>query len=159
GEVLLKLIGGFSNVVLTPVRETESAIAYEPEFVDAFPVILGNSAGDPFTLLQCNPLHSGGGRQDIRVLRALHGIHLNEPDENVFDSVVLKIEYLLGWMRTTTVKRTIELGNGNWTGMQTAATAPTEDLTAAHDGHDYILSVSFNQFRVEDRSRANERLL
>jgi hypothetical protein len=159
GDVLLKLIGGFSNIVLVPVKETASAISYEPEFVDEFPIILGNSAGESFTLLQCNPLHSGGGKQDIRVLRTLHGIHLNEPDEDVFDSVVLKIEYLLGWMRSTTMKRTVELGNGKWTGKQTATTAPAEDLTATHGGHDYILSVGFNQFRIEDRSRANERSL
>ena len=69
GDVLLKLIGGFSNIVLVPVKETASAISYEPEFVDEFPIILGNSAGESFTLLQCNPLHSGGGKQDIRVLR------------------------------------------------------------------------------------------
>jgi hypothetical protein len=159
GDVLLKLIGGFSNTVLIPVRETATAISYEPEFVDEFPIILGNSAGEPFTLLQCNPLHTGGGKQDVQVLRTLRGIHLNEPDEAVFDSVVLKIEYLLGWTRTTTMKRTVELGNGNWTGKQTATTAPAEDLTATHGGHDYILSVRFNQFRVEDRSRANERSL
>jgi hypothetical protein len=159
GDVLLKLIGGFSNTVLIPVRETASAISYEPGFVDEFPIILGNSAGEPFTLLQCNPFHTGGGKQDIRVLRTLRGIHLNEPDEDVFDSVVLNIEYLLGWTRATTMKRTVELGNGNWTGKQTATTAPAEDLTATHGVHDYILSVGFNQFRIEDRSRANERSL
>jgi hypothetical protein len=159
GEVLLKLTGGFSNVTLIPVRETGSSIAYEPEFIDEFPIILGNSAGEPFTLLQCNPLRSGGGKQDIRVLRALRGIHLNDPDEDAFDSVVLKIEYLLGWMRATTIKRTVELNNGGWTGKQTATTAPAEDLTATHGGHDYILRVRFNQFRLEDRSRANERML
>lgn len=54
------------------------------------------------------------------MLRALRGIHLNDRDENVFDSVVLKIEYLLGWMRATAMKRTVGLGNGNWTGKQTA---------------------------------------
>lgn len=159
GEVALKLIGGFSNVVLTPVMETESAIAFEPKFVDQFPIILGNAAGEPFTLLQCNPLHSGGGKQDIRVLRVLRGIRLNEPDENVFDSMVLKIEYLLGWMHATTIRRTIELGNGNWTGKQTAATAPADDLTVSYEDRDYILSVGFNQFRVEDHPRANERSL
>lgn len=104
GDVLLKLIGGFSNTNLIPVRETASTISYEPEFVDEFPIILGNSAGEPFTLLQCNPVHTGGRKQDIRVLRILRGIHLNEPDEDVFDSVVLKIEYLLGWTRATTMK-------------------------------------------------------
>ena len=36
GKVALKLIGGFSNVVLKPLRKTESAIAFEPEFVDQF---------------------------------------------------------------------------------------------------------------------------
>ena len=57
GDVLLKLVGGFSNTVLIAVRETASAISYEPEFADEFPIILGNSAGEPFALLQCNPLH------------------------------------------------------------------------------------------------------
>jgi hypothetical protein len=63
GDVLLKLIGGFSNTVLIPVRETVSAISYEPEFVDKFPIVLGNSAGEPFTLLQCNPIYTGRGKQ------------------------------------------------------------------------------------------------
>jgi hypothetical protein len=70
GEVLLKLIGGFSNVVLVPVSRSESAVSHEPEFIDQFPMILGNSAGVLFTLLQCSPLYTGGGLQDIRVFRA-----------------------------------------------------------------------------------------
>ena len=53
--------------MLIPVRETASAISYEPKFVDEFPIILGNSAGEPFTLLQCNPLQAGGGKQDMLV--------------------------------------------------------------------------------------------
>jgi len=159
GEVLLKLIGGFSNVVLTPVSRSGSTVSHEPEFIDEFPMILGNSTGVLFTLLQCNPLHTGGGLQDIRVLRAVSGIHLTEPDQEVFDSAVLKIEYLLGWMRATTLKGTIELGNGNWTGKQSATTAPVDDLTAAYGGNDYTLSVVFNQFQVQDRPRANERSL
>jgi ApeA N-terminal domain 1 len=157
GEVLLKLIGGFSNVVLVPVSRSDSAIVHEPEFIDEFPMILGNSAGLLWTLLQCNPLHSGGGIQDIRVMRALSGIHLTEPDQEVFDSAVLKIEYLLDWMRATTFKRTIELGNGNWTGKQSATTAPVDELAATYGGKDYTLSVVFNQFQVQDRPRANER--
>lgn len=158
GEVLLKLVGGFSIIVLTPVRRTASAVSYDGDLVDEFPVILGSSsAGVPFTLLQCNPLHTGGGLQDIRVLRALSGIHLTEPDQEMFDSAVLKIEYLIGWMRATALKRTIELGNGSWTGKQSATTAPVDDLAATHGGHDYMLSVEFNQFQVEDRPRANER--
>ncbi len=148
GEVLLKLIGGFSNVALTPVSRSGSAVSHVPEFSDEFPMILGNSAGILFTLLQCNPIYTGGGLQDIRVLRALSGIHLTEPDQEVFDSAVLKIEYLLGWMRATTLKRTIELSNGNWTGKQSAATAPVDDLTATYGGNAYTLSVVFNQFQV-----------
>jgi hypothetical protein len=95
----------------------------------------------------------------VLVLRALSGIHLGEPDQEVFDSAVLKIEYLLGWMHATTLKRTIELGNGNWTGKQSATTAPVDDLVVTYDGNDYTLSVVFNQFQVEDRPRASERSL
>lgn len=157
GEVLLKLIGGFSSIVMTPVGRSESTVSYEPEFIDEFPMILGNSAGTLFTLLQCNPIHTGGGSQDIRVLRALNGIHLTEPDQEVFDSAVLKIEYLLGWMRASALKRTVELSNGHWTGKQSATTTPVDNLTATHGGIDYILGVNFNQFQAEDRSRANER--
>lgn len=159
GEVLLKLIGGISNVVLTSVSRSGSAVSYEPELIYEFPMILGNSAGALFTLLQCIPLHTAGGLQDIRVMRALSGIHLTEPDQEVFNSAVLKIEYLLGWMRATTLKRTVGLGNGNWTGKQSATTAPVEDLTATYGGYDYTLSVEFSQFQVQDRPRANERSL
>jgi len=157
GEVLLKLIGGFSNVVMTPVSRSESTVSSEPKFIDEFPMILGHGTGVPFTLLQCTPTHTSGGSQDICVLRALNGIHLAGPDQEVFDSAVLKIEYLLGWMRTSAMKRTIELDNGHWTGKQSATTAPLDDLTATHGGIDYTLGVNFNQFRAEDRPRANER--
>src|SRR6266487_5913237 len=91
GEVLLKLIGGFSNVVLTPVSRSGSTVAHEPEFIDEFPMILGSSAGVLWTLLQCTPHYTGGGIQDIRVMRALSGIHLTEPGQEVVDSAVLNI--------------------------------------------------------------------
>jgi hypothetical protein len=159
GEVLLKLIGGFSNVVLNPVSRSDSAISYEPEFVDEFPIILGESAGELFTLLRCIPLHSGRGLQDIRVMRALRGIHLTEPDQEVFDSVEIQIEYLLGWTRTTTLKGAVELANGNWAGKQSATTTPVDDLTVTHGGSDYRLSIVFNQFQIKNRPRANERSL
>jgi hypothetical protein len=159
GEVTLKLIGGFSNVVLIPVSRSGAEVSHTPEFIDEFPIILGKSAGHLFTLLQCNPIHSGGGLQDIQVLRALRGIHLTGPDQEVFDSVVLKIEYLLGWMRAGALKRTVELGNGHWTGKQSATTTPVDDLTATHGGNDCTLSVVFNQFQIQDRHRANERSL
>lgn len=159
GQVLLKLIGGFSNVVLTPVSRRGEAVTHVPEFIDEFPMILGKGEGHLFTLLQCNPIHSGGGLQDIKVLRALQGIHLTEPDQEVFDSVVLKSEYLLGWMRAGALKRTVELDNGHWTGKQSATTAPVDDLTVTHGGNEYTLSVVFNQFQIQDRHRANERFL
>lgn len=159
GDVFLKLVGSFNILALTPVSRGESSISYDGDFVNEFPIILGRSAGELFTLLQSNPLKTGGGIQDIQVLRALRGIHLTEPDQEVFNTVVLRIEYLLGWTRTTTLKRTVELGNGNWTGKQSATAAPIDDLTATHGGNDYTLSVVFNQFRMEDRPRANERSL
>ena len=159
GDLALKLIGGFPNYVSIPVRETASATAYEPEFIEEFPIILGDSAGAPFTLLQCTPRHTGHGAQDIGVLRALRGIHLNGADDEVFSSAILKIEYLLGWMRSSTMKRTVELDNGHWTGKQTAMTEPVQDLEATHAGYDYTLSVEFDQFRAEDRFRANERMI
>jgi ApeA N-terminal domain 1 len=162
GEVLLKLVGGFNITVLTPISENESGVSFDSEF----PIILGNSGDQLFTLLQCTAIHTSGGflgshvnEQDIRVLRALRGIHLTGPHEEVFDSVVLKIEYLLGWMHATTMKAEAELSGYKWTGKQTATTAPIDDLNATSGGNDYTLSVVFNQFGFEDRPRANERSL
>jgi hypothetical protein len=121
--------------------------------------VLGESAGEPFTLLQCHLFRTGRGLQDIRVMRALRGIHLTEPDQEVFDSVELKVEYLLGWTRTSTLKGTAELANGNWTGKQSATTTPVDDLTVTYGGNDYTLSIVFNQFQFKNRPRANERSL
>jgi|ERR1039457_806304 hypothetical protein len=162
GEVLLKLVGGFNITVLTPIGENESGVSFDSEF----PIILGNSGDQLFTLLQCTAIHTSGGflgshinQQDIRVLRALRGIHLTGPHEEVFDSVVLKIEYLLGWMRATSMRAEAELSGYKWTGKQTATTAPIDDLNATSGGSDYTLSVVFNQFGFEDRPHANERSL
>jgi hypothetical protein len=92
------------------------------------------------------------------VLCALRGIHLGDPDEEVFESAKLKIEYLLGWMHATTTKiRVTYTQDYRWTGKQTAETDPVDDLEAAYGGKDFTLRVVFNQFRPESHPRANER--
>lgn len=160
GEVLLKLVGGFNIDVWIPVSDNAFEVSHDTEF----PIILGDAAGQRFTLLQCIATHTSGafgGRriheQDIRVLRALRGVHLHDPDEEVFDSAVFNVEYLLGWAHASTIKATVELQDYRWTGKQTAETAPADDLTATFGGNEFTLRVAFNQFRVENRPRANER--
>jgi hypothetical protein len=164
GELVLHLIGGFSIDKLVPVDEHQSAISIEPNF----PMILGTCSGEPFTLLECQARHTSGAgflsravsEQDIGVRRGLRGIHLTAPDEEVFDSAVLNVEYLLGWMQKTTFDDVrVELNEWKWTGHQTASTKPVADITTFHDGYEYTLGVVFNQFRFEDRPRANERSL
>lgn len=159
GEVALLLIGGFNVEVLTPLSDHHAAVSFE----GVWPIIHGSSAGERFTLLQCLARHTSGGlwgepsEQDVSVLRVLKGIHLTDPDEAVFESATLTVEYLLGWTRATVLNATVELNEWKWTGNQTATTKPVDDLTASHGGFEYTLSVVFNQFRVDDRPRANER--
>jgi hypothetical protein len=159
GDIALLLIGGFNVEVLTPLSEHHAAVSFQ----HAWPMIHGACAGERFTLLQCLARHTSGGlwgnvsEQDVSALRVLRGIHLTDPDEAVFDSATLAVEYLLGWTRKTTLNATVELNEWKWTGHQTVTTTPADDLTACHDGLDYILSVVFNQFRVDDRPRTNER--
>ncbi|HEY2261281.1 MAG TPA: HEPN domain-containing protein [Streptosporangiaceae bacterium] len=162
GEVLLRLVGGFNIDVWTPAGENAFAGSYDTEF----PIVLGDSAGQQFTLLQCVAIHTSGAfgsrpiyEQDVRVMRALRGIHLRDPDEEVFESAVLRIEYLLGWMHASTIKAAVELQDYGWTGKQTAQTVPAEDLTATYGDSDFTLRVAFNRFRVENRPRANERAI
>ena len=159
GAVVLNLIGGFSIEVLTPIDEHQSSVSFD----GTFPMILGTSSGERFTLLECNATRTNGllsiSEQDIAVQRALRGIHLSDPDEKVFDSAQLTVEYLLGWTHSTTLEASAELNGWKWTGNQTATTKPIDDLTAVHGGYEYTLSVVFNQFWVEDRPRANERSL
>ncbi len=116
--------------------------------------------------MQADAVHTSGGftqrnitEQDIDVQRALRGIHLDAPDEKVFDSAVLNVEYLLGWMHATTIEAKAELNEWKWTGKQTASTTPVDELVAVRGGFEYRLGIVFNQFRVDDRPRANERSL
>jgi hypothetical protein len=159
GAVVLNLIGGFRIEVVTAIDEHQRSVSFDW----AFPMILGTSSGERFTLLECNAARTSGlpgiSEQDIAVQRALRGIHLSNPDEEVFDSADLTVEYLLGWTHSTTLEASAELNGWKWTGNQTATTNPIDDMTAVHGGYEYTLSVLFNQFRVEDRPRANERSL
>jgi hypothetical protein len=161
GEVALHLIGGFNIAEWLPVNEQKSALSVE----GSFPVILGSSGSEIFTLLGCNARHTKGQfffsdyitEQDLGIQRALRGIHLDSRDEKIFNSATLHIEYLLGWTNLTTLEAKIELDKWKWTGNQTASTSPIEEVTAVHNEHKFTLNVVFNQFRVEDRPRANER--
>lgn len=141
GAVVLNLIGGFSIEVLTPIDEHQSSVSFD----GTFPMILGTSSGERFTLLECNATRTNGllsiSEQDIAVQRALRGIHLSDPDEKVFDSAQLTVEYLLGWTHSTTLEASAELNGWKWTGNQTATTKPIDDLPAVHGGYEYTLSV------------------
>lgn len=161
GDIILLLIGGFDTEILSPISKHEATAS----FGGVWPMIHGACGGEKFTLLQCLARHTTGGlwsavsEQDVGVLRVLRGIHLADPDEAVFESDTLTIEYLLGWTRQTVLNAAVQLNERKWTGNQTATTKPADDLTASHNFFDYTLSVAYNQFRVDDRPRANERTI
>jgi hypothetical protein len=162
GELTLKLIGGFKIQKLTPIDEHQATISYN----ETFPIIAGHTSGEFFTLLDCIATSSSGSflssavtQQDINARRGLRGIALSETDEKVFVSAVLNIEYLLGWTYQSTLQANIELDEWKWTGKQTAKSEPIEKLTAEHNDLKYTLHVDYNQFRVDDKPRANERSL
>lgn len=129
GDIALMLVGGFNVEVLTPLSEHHAAVSFE----HAWPMIHGACAGERFTLLQCIARHTSGrvwgnvSEQDVGALRVLRGIHLTDPDEAVFDSATLMVEYLLGWTRKTTMNASVELNEWKWTGNQTVTTTPTDE--------------------------------
>lgn len=163
GELLLNLIGGFAIHRFIPIDENRSEVSYETEW----PMILGRSGGDLFTLLDCNARHTTGAgflasavaEQDILAQRGLRGVHLTAPDEEIFTSAVLNVEYLLGWMRESTLQASIDFNEWRWTGRQTVTAEPVDPATASNGTYEFELRIAFNQFRIEDRPRANERSL
>lgn len=163
GEVELRLVGGFSVEILTPTDDPQISTV---SFGGVWPIILGNSGGQLFTLLKCSATRTSGGfaanivEQNVSALRALRGIHLKEPNEPIFDSATFEVEYMLGWSTQSTMSATVQYhGGARWSGHQTASTEPAADLIAKHDGLDYRFSVAFTQFRVDNHARANERRL
>lgn len=162
GSVRLELVGGFDIDVHTPIGPGSYAVSAKHDF----PLILGTCGNDEFTLLDCHATHTEGGflsrninRQTISARRGLCGIHLSDADQAVFKSVTLSLEYLLGWLRQTTLEAKIELNDWKWTGIQSAASTPVDPLTATFGDLQIEAAVIFTQFRIEDKPRANQRRL
>lgn len=162
GGVRLELVGGFDIHVYTPMRPGMQSVSNKYDF----PLVLGASGSDAFTLLDCYAANTEGGflsrnviRQTIDARRGLRGIHLTDPGQEVFKSARVSLEYLLGWLRETTLEAKIELNNWEWTGNQSAASTPVGPLTASFEDLQIEASVRFTQFQIEDTPRANQRRL
>lgn len=159
GDILLRLVGGFVDP------------PGEPGPVDlhtdgVFPVVLGVSGTERFTLLDCtmlstiSPFPGTPREQDISVLRALRGVHLADPAEPIFESLAVTIEYLLGWMGPSSFSITLEHERGvGWAGKQSAHSTPIEDITVHHGSFDYTFGVHYTQFAYEHQARANRRIM
>jgi hypothetical protein len=162
GEVRLELIGGFDVRVVTPMGPGIEGISHKHDF----PLILGTCGNDAFTLVDCFAGKTEGGfmshhivRQTITAGRGLRGIHLEDIEQEAFKSVTVSLEYLLGWLRQSTLEAKIEFNDRKWTGSQSAASTPVEPLTAAFEGLRLEASVRFTQFQIEDTPRGNQRRL
>lgn len=162
GDVKLELVGGFDIHVYTPMGPGMQSISNKYDF----PLILGTCGSNAFTLLDCYAANTEGGllsrnvvRQTISARRGLRGIHLSDPDQEVFKSVTVSLEYLLGWLRQTTLEAKIELNDWTWTGNQSAASTPVDPLRATFAALQIEASVRFNQFQIQDTPRANQRRL
>lgn len=162
GRLRLDLIGGFSFEVRTPIAGGFTSVDREP----GFPVVHGVCGSERFTLLETAAVHTSGGffggvitDQVLSALRGLRGIHVSSAQEPVFDSAEVQLEYLLGWARRTTMRAEIMLKDRQWTGEQTARSAPVDALTATYGDMTLTLTVPFHQFRFDDDLRASRRAL
>lgn len=160
GDITLRLVGGFVETPGEPGSTVDSLSD------GAFPVILGVSGVERFTLLDCaalstiSPLAGTPREQDITVLRALRGVHLEDPVEPIFESMTVTIEYLLGWMGPSSYSITLEQEQGApWAGKQSAQSTPVDDITVHHGGLDFTFGVNYTQFGYEHRARANRRIM
>lgn len=130
----------------------------DPEDESDF-MVLGDTLDGPVTLLKCSPGSSTSGRVDVQDISAIHclqGLHLTSPDEPRFTSTTVQIEYLLGFIRKTTLSGARELDDGRWTGHQTAETTPVDELTVTCGDFEFTFDIGFNAFRYQQYPRANE---
>lgn len=160
GQLRLELIGGFSIWTLIPAEDGVSEpVDREP----MFPVIHGVCGAERFTLLDTVAVHTSGGLfggvndQSLSALRGLRGIHVTSAGERIFDSAEVQLEHLLGWAAQTTMKVSVTLEEGRWTGEQTAQSMPADDKHATYGDMTVTLRVPHTQFRFDHDPRTSRR--
>jgi hypothetical protein len=162
GQLKLELIGGFSLLEQVPAA---NGVWVAQEREPLFPVIHGMCGAERFTLFDTVAVHTSGGLfgdvtdQSLNALRGLRGIHAASAAERIFDSAEVQLEYLLGWSAHTTMKASISVEEGRWTGEQTAQSTPADEQDAAYGGMTLTLRVPHTQFRLDEDPRASQRTI
>lgn len=160
GQLNLELIGGFSLLVPVP---TVGGVWAAEEREPLFPVIHGMCGAERFTLFNVVAVHTSGRLfddvtdQSLNALLGLRGIHIASAAERIFDSAEVQLEYLLSWTAQTTMKASVTLEEGRWTGEQTAQSTPADDQDATYGGLTLTLRVPHTQFRFDVDPCASQR--
>ena len=102
GALTLRLVGGFDLMEYTDLGDgvTQGVLSDTTDF----PIVHGDSAGQPITLVEGMPTNTTGGlaghdieSQTITASRAYLGLHLRTKDQPIFTEATIRLEYLLGW--------------------------------------------------------------
>jgi len=100
---------------------------------------LGESDGEPVTLLDCQLTHFESQlfgnpiAQTLIAMRAFVGIHLDVPDQVAFKAISIKIENLHVWAATTGLTEQVEFEDGRQRGPVIRADFP-EERSLSSDG-------------------------
>ena len=162
GQLKLELVGGFSLMVPVPGAV---GVWISQGRDRLFPVVHGMCGAERFTLFDVVAVHTSGGflgdvtDQSLNALCGLRGIHAASAAERIFDSAMVRLEYLLGWTAQTTMKASVTRKEGRWTGEQTAQSTPADDLYAAYGGMSFTLRVPHTPFRVDENPGAGQRTI
>lgn len=111
----LSLIGGFDPQIWERTGPNSWEAGSEPR---AWPLLLGVAEGKPVTLIQCQSSlfrrHFVGPpiEQTPTAIKALIGIHLEEPDQPVLRAIEVEVEDLLGWSAVSGIKEEIRFEAG-----------------------------------------------
>lgn len=167
----LTLIGGFNDVIW---EEVGSGMRTSSGETRGFPVIHGLCAGDKeITLLDAYGagsttfglgFGSGPSEQTVHASQALIGIHLSNPDEEVFSRLQCSIEDTLAWSGSDAITAEMKLDDERkrFTGDGTITLKPVDDLTASVAGIDYSLThwltlPTYDHTRIGSRGRVDDK--
>ncbi len=125
GGLRLELVGGLSAHVREQVGPRVTNVVPDDGF---FAVVLGAVNGRAVTLQECQVVHARGrtamfggsdqGEQDLSVGAALFGIHLQAPDDPMFDLVETSFQGLTAWAGLSAITVTSSAARPSAIGVQ-----------------------------------------
>jgi len=104
-----------------------------------WPLLLGESDGEPVTLLDCQSTHFESQlfgnpiAQTLIAMQAFVGIHLDVPDQVAFKAISIKIENLHAWTAATGLSEQVEFEDGRQRGPVIRADFPEEQSACVAD--------------------------